>query len=383
MSRLEDDLRALLADRAGSVTAAPDKHGRTLRRARSRRRLTAGAAVMTIVAFVAGSLAIARSPLFDTARVDPAEDGVGQTTTGPYGFTSRPGTGRVIAEGTFKDLTWVLKGQRQRLKTPQDGIRLELLVEGDEGQPAFVADTVVLPGDDILQVVNHAADVLGDDAEVLFGATVPGIDSVSIDYRLALEPSIDPHRFTDYRLPGAANADYFIAFAPRGEMAWVTARNDLGIDLDYERLHAGSTKVPQIASGLAGEQTSEFERMSNAGVWWLEFRGRGESACLFFHGEGDEKCFARDIVDAGGPLLPAVFKGEDVLGVTAILGDRVNFVRLIVDGEAPATLPIVQPQQSALRKWPLRIVAVGLERETSGRLEAIGPNGKIVQTVPF
>lgn len=383
MNDLETDLRALLAERAGSMRAAAEGHATTLGRAHRRRRLTVGVAALAVVAIVVGSVAFVR-PLFDSDPIRPVDSGEGHSTSGPYGFTSTPGTRPVVARGTFRDTSWVLRGERQRMGAGDDAIRLELSIERGGGQPAFETDTVVAASDDVLQVAHDLPDMLDGEAEVVFGATVPGIDSVGIDFRLGLEQSVDPHVFKSYRVPGAVKADYFVAFVPPGEPGWVAARNEIGIDLESERINISGLSVPQIASGRFGRPRTEFQRATGSGLWWMKFSGRKDQLCLLFFSDDTEKeCFPRTEIESADLLVGATYVGNGVMGVSAILADRVAQVRLRVDGEAPAALPWVQPPRSDLDTWPLRIAVVGVAPDATGRIEALDDRGRVIGGYQF
>lgn len=372
MSHLEDDLRAVLNQRAASVAASPERRASTLGRARNRRRLTAAGGLVAVIAVVAGTFALVKGPLAEENALDPAGDG-----RDSYAVTSSPGEGDVIARGAFRDATWVLRGEREPMQHGQDGIRLVLGIENAKGD-SFETDSVVLAGDDVLHMADAMPDVLGDDAAVVFGATTPGVDSLAVDFRLRDYPrrTIIPHRFTDYRPSGAIAADYFIAFVPRLDLMWVAARNEVGVDLDVETINVDPATAPQIVSGRAIEPGQEF----NEGIWWVEWVDRG-AACLVFRPNGLMHCFSRsEIAEAGPGLLVAEFDTKNILGIAAVLGEGTDAVRVELDNGRSAVVPPVQPPQEELDEWPLRIVVVGVEPGTSGRLETIG---RVSQTYDF
>ena len=314
--------------------------------------------------------------------VVPTKNPDERTTSGPYGFTSTPGTSPpVIASGTFRNALWELRGEPQLRSRRVVRLELELVVKDS---PLEVVSLEVVRGADRLLLAHQAPDLLDGTAEVVFGAVAPRVDSVAVDFPLAPEPSVAPHLFTDHETPTGAPIDYFLAFIPPDVNGFVSARNQLGIDLDIGEINGG-VPSPRIAGGQVGNPTSEFDRARHAGYWWLDFRGHPDRACLALQSSLGTKsrCFTRVEIDAQRPLLVRTFLGEDVTCVVAILRGDVEGVRLQLPGEKSTVLPLTQPLSYQLRRWPLRIAVVGVVPGTTGTLDAFDATGGVIQRVNF
>lgn len=376
MNQLENELRDLLGTRAETVSAAPERHASTLRRAKGRRRATVGMALVATVAIVTGGVAVGRSALFDGKPMPPTKQGHDHNTEGPYGFSSEEGTYPVIASGTFGDSTWELRGERgTRYEGAVEVIRVELDITSESGE-SFSSKTFVLPGDDTL-LIKHAEgdEVLDGQAGVVFGATGSWVDSVLVEMADGRETTITPHLFTDYESGTDLSGHYFIAFLPPGSPAFVAARDELGINLELEEVGRVSLAPHVVTGGRVGDEN-----------WSLEFAGglQRDRACLVFApDEQGTRCFMRAELEQAGPLFVTVFDRDDVKGIVAILADDVGSVRLRIPGRGPAILPTFEPDRSELREWPVRIVAVGLEPGTEGRLEALDGSRKVMERYDF
>ena len=120
--------------------------------------------------------------------------------------------------------------------------------------------------------------------------------------------------------------------------------------------------------------------------WSLEFAGglQRDRACLVFAPDDEgTRCFTRTELEQAGSLFVTVFDRDDIRGIVAIMADDVGSVRIRIPGRRPVMLPTFQPDRSELREWPIRIVAVGLEPGTEGRLEALDGNRKVMERYEF
>lgn len=360
MSEIEQRLTRLLQERASEMTAAP-KMRDTLRRARVRRSVNGGAALLSLVAVIGVSVVGVQTYLRpdvvrDVEVVNPAI-----TTEGPYGFTSVPGEYPVIASGEFRGASWELTGTTTK-KEFDDRVDVKLTITKD-GR-SVVGEVAVEATDDILVDQYLEATGVLDGANAVFGSNVRSVDSIEVDVSDGSETVIPVHRFTGYDSRSTITADYFLAFVPSGSPGFVYARDELGINLDYATYGRVTLAPHVIASGKVGEVPWSFEFGSMV----------KDRLCLVFAPvEGGSQCFTRSEVENAGPLLVATFDLDDVLGVVAILSDEVWNVRLERNGGS-ALLPWFQPPREDLGEWPLRLVAVGLEPGTHGALQAYVDN---------
>lgn len=376
MNQLEIELKQMLSDRALDPGSLPQIRP-TVRRARVRRVVTAG--VGTLVAVALATVSVAGVRAFTSTDVSPPDvAGPGYTTKGSYGFTSVEGEYPVVARGEFRTSEWELTAvTSDRGEMPTVLVQLSVSSEGRTSVEEFE----VLPSDDVL-MTSHIEAPPGLGAGVVFGATVPGIDSVEVDVADGDGTRIAPHRFVNYDSRSEMTVDYYVAFIPEEVSGFVHARNELGIDIELEGF-GGARMAPHVFTGgrvvVDGEPT---------GIGWnLEFGVVGQDrACLVLATETSEhesRCFThRDIRDAG-PLHVVTFEHDDMTLVAALIGGEVGNAQLTVGGGEPMTLPWFQPKDEDLAEWPVRVVAVGLGSGSHGVLQAIADDGGILEEASF
>ena len=355
MNELELDLRQLLTERADTVSALPQMQ-RTVRRARVRRVANAGIATLAMVAIASVGVAAVEMFFRSEPRLGVATPGF--TTEGPYGFTSVEGSHPTIASGQFRGADWRLAGTVST-EAGIDTVHLQLSITKDA--KTVLDEQDVAASDDVL-VTSHVqgAEIL-DGADVVYGSTVPGLDSVEVDIADGDGTLIRAHRFLDYDADTTITADYYIAFIPSDSPGFVHARDGLGIDIEVEEYGGVSLAPHVVASG------------SVAGAGWsLELAPtEPDRLCLVFSSaEVGSECLTRDQIESAGPLLMVTFPRDDVLGVVAIMSAEVGDVRLVREGHEPDVLPWFETGQGELRDWSFRLVAVGLDPATHGVLRA-------------
>lgn len=359
MTELERDLRTVLTERAADIRMPPEVRDEALRRARRRRMVTVAGVAAVFVALAATSTIAVQATLFDAAPVRPAHQDRAHETDGPYGFSSRPGRYPVIATGTFRDARWTLEGVEERIGPGVHSMRMILTIDGNGAE--FRSELRVDATDDVL-LVEHVepGPALDGEAGVVFGAAIKGLDSIVVDVA-APGDSIPTHRFDRYSPRSDINADYVIAFVPVGEKGFVAARDELGVDLDLEPLGGIDVAPGIISSGEAD------------GVGWtVGFVGRRNRACVVFDaGVRETHCWSRAEVERRPPLLMKVFEGPELKGIVAVLSDEVWDVRVRPRGGDPVVMAWAQPPNDELRRWPLRLVSVGLPSGSRGVLEAL------------
>ena len=368
MNELELDLRQLLAERAQTVGALPQMQ-RTVRRARVRRAANVGVATLAVVALASVSVAAVEIFVRPEPRPDVATPGI--TTEGPYGFTSVEGSHPTIATGQFRGADWKLAGT-VTTKDGSDSVHLELSITED-GQT--VTDEQQVDATDDVMITRHVETIdLLDGAGVIYGATIPGVQSVEISVADGNDTTISPHRFTNWDATTTITADYYIAFIPGGGRGFVHARDELGIDLELETYGRVSLAPHVVVTGALGEV-----------AWNVEFAPtQKDRFCLVFAaGDIGSECVTRAQLDSAGPLLVRTFERDDVLGIVAILSGEVGNVRLARDGQEPVYLPWFEPPQEDRAEWPLRIVAVALEPGTHGALQAFAGGAEIIAEEKF
>jgi hypothetical protein len=367
MMDLERELSEMLAERAGRATNPPMQ--RTLRRVRVRRAVNAGLMGAAVIAvLVAGTAVLRAFPDGGPEVVAPSDE---VTTEGPYGFTSEPGEFPTIASGTFRDATWELTSETIT-NDGIDSVRMDLSITTADGE--VTSDQMdVVASDDILMMQLFELEGRVGDADVVFGATIPVVESVTVEVADGNETKITAHRFMDYDSRSTITGDFYLAFIPAGAPGFVIARDALGIDLDEEPFGRVSRAPRIVASGLSAENIR----------WGVMFGGLGEQGCIvFMSAEEGSKCYPREHFDPTKPLLMTVFDRPEVMGVTAVVGNEVARVRLEVDGEEAVELPWFSVRDSG-PTWSLRMVAVGLKPGTTGRLVALDGNGDVLTEERF
>jgi hypothetical protein len=359
MNDMELALKDLMDRKASAISAAPDMRG-TVRRARVRRVMNAGAATLAVVALAAISV-VAAKDFMSTDEAPERVAGPGLTTEGEYGFTSEFGSYPVIASGEFRGTEWELTGEGTQ-PMAGDNTAVAMKFEVTDGDQTVSGTVDVLATDEILLTQHVEAAELTDGANVVFGAFIPGAaNAIEVEVANGRGTTIPAHRFTEYDSNSTITGDFFIAFVPADSPGFVHARSDLGIDMELDE-YGGLSLAPHVgvASGKIADAT-----------WSLEFAvTEPDRACLVFSTrELGSECFTRQQIEDAGPLFMVTFEREDVLGIVAILSDEVGEVLLEMDGSR-SSLPWFQPAQEDRGEWPLRLVAVGLPPGSHGTLQA-------------
>lgn len=359
MTQLENELRDLLDDRARRVEELPPMQ-EVVRKAKLRRAMNAATALLALLLIgTVGTIGV-------RALLDPGAPRLAPATpdhsiADEYGFGSESSDGDypVIASGEFRGASWKLTGKTVT-RPSYDTVHVVLEVT-KEGR-AVSGEVEVVPGDDVLMNRHVKAGDLLDGADVVFGATVPGIDLVEVE--VAGEDMIFPtHTFADYDSHSTITADYYIAFVPSDSGGSVHARNELGVDLDTEAYGDLQLGPNLVASGRTGQAR-----------WRVEFDAVSEDrACLVFttSDEVGSECFTTEQIEGAGPLLVASFQREEVLGLVAIMSAEVAHVRVDPEDSGQVTLPWSEPPREDLDEWSLRFVAVGLPPGMHGTLQAL------------
>ena len=369
MNELEIGLKQLLSDRADAMESLPPM-GHTIRRTRVRRVTTVGVASLAVVALATVSVVGIRA-FVNAESPSPDVAGPAETTEGPFGFTSAAGNHPIIASGQFRGADWKLAGT-VTTRDGSDTVHLELSITED-GQT--VTDEQRVDATDDVMITRHvdAIDLL-EGAGVIYGSTVPGVQSVEVSVADGNDTKVPAHRFTTYDAATTIIADYYIAFVPGEAPGFVHARDELGIDLDLETYGRVSLAPHVVATGTVGEAS-----------WNVEFAPtQKDRFCLVFTASDiGSECITREQLDSAGPLLMKTFERDDAFGIVAIMSDEVGNVRLARDGQDPVVLPWFQPPREDLGEWPIRLVAVALEPGTHGALQAFAGGAEIIAEEKF
>lgn len=364
---VDHELAPLLVAKAEEVAPIPRTHD-ALRRVRARRTITAGIAGVVVVAALIGGAAVTRVVSGQDGRIFGPREQI--LSEGRYGFVSLRGDYPMIASGKFRGATWELSGKRV-MQRGIDHVRLELAILRD-GSTITGQQDVVTSDDDLTMRRLRAGELL-DGADAIFGATTTGIETVAVEVADGDRTSVPAHLFTNYVSRSTVNAHYFVAFIPADDPGFVLARDGLGTDLDRKTYGGVSLAPSVIASGKQGRT-----------LWSLQFSGRGGRACLDFSTlEQGGECYGRGEIENGGPLTMSVFKRAGVRGVVAIISATVASVHLKTAGGPAVELPWFEPPRAERRRWPLRIVAVGLEPGTKGTLIARNKAGRVIAKKRF
>lgn len=365
MRDVEAELREILFARAERASPPATMHA-TLRRARVRQVLTGASAGIALVLLVLAAVTAARVLSDDRQQIAPREDTI--QTDGPYGFTSYPREYPTVASGDFRGAEWELTGTRVMRADGLESLHVTLSITN--GAQTATKDFFLLGSDEILQThVVSASDIL-DGADALFGVTIRDLaDTVAVEAAEGDEPTIPAHIFRDYESRSEFTVDFWMAFVPANEPAFVAARDELGADLDVDT-YAGASLPPNvIASGRQGET-----------LWFVSFVQGDDHVCFTFYvedDEGEESCYARQRLETADPaVLVTTIDRPGVLGVIAPLTSGVGTVRLVLEGELPAHLSWREPPNlSDLPKWGFRMVVVGLRPGTNGKLVGYSMSG--------
>jgi hypothetical protein len=364
LNEFEVDLRDMLQSRAGDVTTQPQMH-ETLRRTKVRRVTNVGFATLCLIVIVGVAVVAVQAFLVPTQRRTEEILRPAVTTDGPYGFTSVTGEYPVVATGEFNGATWELTGTTVA-EGEADHVDLKLTISRD-GSSVIDEVRVDATDDVMLNRYVEATDML-DGAHVVYGATVPGVDSVEVAVADGSETVIPVHRFTDYDSQGTIRADYFLAFVPGDAPGFVHARDELGTDMDLEAYGRVSLAPHVVATGKVGDA-----------AWSFEFAGglvKDRFCIVFAPVAGGSDCFTRTELEEAGPILLATFESDDVSVVVGIIRDDVGPVQLVREGMDPADLRWFSPPDEDRADWPLRFVAVGLPPGTHGAIQAYAGDGE-------
>ncbi len=369
MNPIEDELKALLAEKAEGIRMSQARHSQTLGRARRRRAVTGLTAVAAAFCIVAGGITLAGDLTGEERGRDQQQPRPATTegeTDSSYDFTATPGQRPVIASGNFRGAEWDFRGTRDISPPRIDQINLRLSVDKGSNRDEIVAP--VYPGDDLLQVHDLPLDYSFEGSvRVVFGAVTPDVASVAMQLA-SREREFPAYLVTDYDLRSTNISSYFVVFVPTDARGWIVARDAAGVDVDREPLGEAVADPPGVvASGKVGAVT-----------WRLEIFRRGNLTCFLFDRQsGLDGCFDRQDVEAEAPLLLRVFESQAITSVAGVLPEPAR-VRLKVTGERPVLLQPFSVPTKMTGRWLRHLVAVGLEPGTNGRVEVLDERGRVV-----
>lgn len=237
MRDVEAALAALLAHRAGRIEPRRGHRDSTLRGARRRRVLNAVVAVVASIAVVTGG-AVGVHALGETSSPRPAAPDAITESSGPYGFTSRPGEYPFVAEGEFRNADWQL---RVAGVSPDRDPRVRITFQMQGPVRGLMTTSTRVPRvDPIFVRYEDSAWLFDGDVAMVFGAVVPETETVDVwvNFVSQSDRTYDAHLFEGYDAKTGLRADYFVAFVPAHSIGLVIARDEDGDEV-------GAAAIPQ------------------------------------------------------------------------------------------------------------------------------------------
>ncbi|HEX2296209.1 MAG TPA: hypothetical protein VHN37_12990 [Actinomycetota bacterium] len=225
MNDVEAALSRVLVERAERLAPAPGHRAATLGRARRRRITNAVSAIVVAAGLVTASFGALGA--FDRRGVAPAGAGL-TTTSGPYGFTSRPGEYPFAATGEFRHAQWQLRVAAVNPGRDAD-LRLTLQIRG----PVRELTTSTSPTRDLdgpLYVrYERSAWLFDDGIAMVFGAAVPQTESVVVE--LESGDRFEAHLFEEHDALTPVERDYYLVYVPANALGRLVARDADGREI--------------------------------------------------------------------------------------------------------------------------------------------------------
>ena len=379
----------MLSERADSVYVPSTAHARTMRRARRRRLGTSGIAAVLAVTMAAGAFAALRS----TGSSDPIRPATPhKELSDEYEFSSGPVGYPYVAKGKFREAIWSLRGDSVEVAPGIDEVRLALTVSLEPNPPdarnVVTAETVVTADDDPLLVEHVDLErVLGNEADVVFGAALPDTASVEVEVENGRRhETIPAHLFEEYDSRSTITASYFVAFVPSGMKGFVAARDDLGTDLGVESIRDGEPRPKCRPACDVHPREAIASGKVDGGLWRLRFSGTNNQGCVVVDRPkgSSSSCFSPEELDQTMPLFVNMHSGEKVEVVTALLRSGSGIVRFRTRAGREGTLRPFPVPPDLFEQWPYQIVVLGIEPDDAdGTLELVGPGGEVLAERDF
>ncbi|HEV2755044.1 MAG TPA: hypothetical protein VG318_04630 [Actinomycetota bacterium] len=367
MRDLERDLTVMLEERARRV-APPADGARVLRRARRRRAVTAGTAVLVSIALISGAFA-GIGGLGSTDPVRPATDGDEDFT---QDLRSTPGEYPHVATGTFRGVEWDLRAAAVR-RGPGSDVRLTFAVSSERGGHSTSGPLRARYGTLVVNRLDESA-ALDPNTDALWGVARPGIERVDVEVDDGQGTTIPAHLFTGHDSRTGIRASYWVAFVPRDANAYVVARDRFGTTRARHELGHPTPPRHEVTTGRSGDTGWSLSYVEG-GTGTIPESRRGE-VCLSVTDSGRGyavHCIERDELRV--PLYLSYLDTENARVVAGILGRDVVKVRLRI-GSRTTLLPVMRVADD--RSTTVKLVAVGAPPEGRGRLEAIDRRGRVV-----
>ena len=242
----ESELQELLKNKASSVKADRAVYQPTMKRARRRRVVVGGMAIVVFSALLSGGVVLGRS-VFTEEAIAPADPRpAGPKVTGDDWEGSITNRYPEIARGEFRGRRWILEGHQAGLGPGIDKVDLTFTLEGSEADD--VATGEVLPNDDPL--LAHQLATSDGSAHVVFGAAVDA--ARTIEAVLKDGSRHHAHISTGYDSRSTITAQYYVIFLPAGAEGFLYARDVNGVDLETEPIGDTPPVKPGTGSIMSG-----------------------------------------------------------------------------------------------------------------------------------